>query len=82
MFMHYHAETCLGRVSLDVLILLMQSESEITGASLQCRMLINNLPFRSGWSHLEPFGMQKYWRIIAKLRDTYVTITFVFKLNL
>lgn len=26
--------------------------------------------------------MQKYWRIIAKLKDTYVTITFVFNLNL
>lgn len=60
----------------------MQRESEITGASLQHRMLINNLPFCSGWSHLEPFGMQKYWRIIAKLKDTYVTITFVFNLNL
>ena len=51
---------------LDVLIMLMQNKSKITGASSQCRMLINNLPFCSGWSHLEPFGMQKYWKDYCK----------------
>lgn len=51
---------------LGVLIMLMQNKSKITGASSQRRMLINNLPFCSGWSHLEPFGMQKYWKDYCK----------------
>lgn len=51
---------------LGVLIMLMQNKSKITGASSQCRMLINNLPLCSGWSHLEPFGMQKYWKDYCK----------------
>lgn len=50
----------------SVLLMLMQNKSKITGASSQCRMLINNLPFCSGWSHLEPFGMQKYWKDYCK----------------